>query len=67
MKRDTLHNIIVQAFAAGVEASLTPMPPHIKLDKENMVSQVQAYLNGKALRHAVSITTSPSILAQTED
>lgn len=67
MTRDQLNNIIVQAFAKGVEASLSPMPPHIRLDKDHMVDQVNAYLVGKARMHALSIINSPSVAAALKD
>lgn len=64
MTRDQLHNIIVQAYAKGVEQAMTPLPAHIRLptDHAELAAMVSAHLAGAARKYAEEITAAPSII-----
>lgn len=64
MTRDQLHNIIVQAFAKGVEKAMEPLPSHIRLpsDHAELAMMMTAHLAGAARKYAEEITSAPSII-----
>lgn len=67
MRRNYLHNLLVQAFAAGVEKAMEPLPKGIDFSSPEAAKTVGVMLGGAARKHAENVCLLPGVSAQLED
>lgn len=67
MRRNYLHNLLVQAFAAGVEKAMEPLPPGINFSSPAAAEIVGVLLGGAARKYAENVCLLPGVSAKLED
>jgi len=62
-----LHNLLVQAFAAGVDHAMSPLPANILLTGPDAAAAVGALLAGAGRKYAENICLNPGVAAYLKD